>query len=148
MVEPIAIDDAEQPCIHCAECATVCPAQLHPQRLLLQLRDGHLRAAEQGGALDCIECGRCDEACPSHIPLLQSYREVKQLIRDAASRRDVAMAARERYRARQQRLSRDEERRSVRHAEHNTNLTSVDAVAAAIARAQARRTAHRGDSEN
>ncbi len=139
--------DTEQPCIRCGACATVCPAQLHPQRLLLQLRDGHLRAAENDGAMDCTECGRCDTACPSRIPLLQRYREAKRALREAAARREVAMAARERYRARQLRLGRDEEQRTERHAARSADLTSGDAVAAAIARAQAKRAALRNDPE-
>jgi len=139
--------DTEQPCIRCGECATVCPVRLHPQRLLLQLRDGHLRAAENDGAMDCTECGRCDAVCPSRIPLLQRYREAKQMIRDAAQRREVAMAARERYRARQLRLSRDEGQRAERHAERSADLASGDAVAAAIARAQAKRAALRNGTK-
>jgi electron transport complex protein RnfC len=138
--------DSEQPCIRCGDCATVCPAQLHPQRLLLQLRDGQLQAAERDGALDCIECGRCDMVCPSRIPLLQRYREAKLAIHDAAQRRQHAMTARERYRERQQRLGRDEEQRAERHAERSVSQTSADAVAAAIARAQAKRSATRKDS--
>ncbi|HEV2608075.1 MAG TPA: 4Fe-4S dicluster domain-containing protein [Xanthomonadaceae bacterium] len=137
--------DAEQPCIRCGDCATVCPVELHPQRLLVQLRDWHLRAAENDGAMNCTECGRCDAVCPSRIPLLQRYREAKQLIRDATIRREVAMAARARYRERQLRLGRDEEQRAERHAERTADSTSSDAVAAAIARAQARRAAVRND---
>lgn len=142
-----APSSTEQPCIQCGDCARTCPAQLRPQRLLEQLRDGLLRAAENEGALDCTECGRCDVVCPSRIPLLQRYREAKQAIRDAASRRETAMAARERYRARQLRLGRDEVQRAVRHAERSAILTSTDAVAAAIARAQARRALARDDTK-
>ena len=138
---------AEQPCIRCGDCATVCPVHLHPQRLLEQLRDGHLRAAENDGAMNCTECGRCDPVCPSRIPLLQRYREAKQAIRDAAKRHEIAMAARERYRARQLRLGRDEEQRAERHAERSATLASADAVEAAIARAQARRAMLRKDPE-
>ena len=138
---------SEQPCIRCGDCATVCPVQLNPQRLLVQLRDWHMRAAENDGAMDCTECGRCDVVCPSRIPLVQRYREAKQLIREAAQRRKVAMAARERYRARQLRLSRDEELRAERNAERTADATSSDAVAAAIARAQAKRAALGNDSK-
>jgi electron transport complex protein RnfC len=130
----------EQACIRCGDCATACPVQLHPQRLLLQLRDGHLLEAERDGALTCIECGRCDIVCPSRIPLLQRYRDAKQMIGAATARRAEALAARERYRARQLRLGREEEQR-VERAERSANLSSADAVAAAIARAQARRAA-------
>jgi Na+-translocating ferredoxin:NAD+ oxidoreductase subunit C len=138
--------DAGQPCIRCGDCATACPVQLHPQHLLLQLRDGRLLEAERGGALTCIECGRCDIVCPSRIPLLQKYREVKQAIGAAMERRELALAARERYRARQLRLGRDEEQR-VERIERNASLSSADAVAAAIARAQAKRAAARQDPD-
>jgi H+/Na+-translocating ferredoxin:NAD+ oxidoreductase subunit C len=131
--------DHEQPCIRCGDCATVCPAQLQPQRLLLQLRDGLLRDAEREGALECIECGRCDAMCPSRIPLLQRYRKAKRSIGEMHANRQTALAARERYRARQQRLARDEATRSERHAERSNTLVTADAVAAAIARAKAKR---------
>ncbi|HTA65170.1 MAG TPA: 4Fe-4S dicluster domain-containing protein [Xanthomonadaceae bacterium] len=129
----------EQPCIRCGDCATVCPAQLQPQRLLLQLHYGHLHDAERDGALDCIECGRCDTACPSRIPLLQRYREAKRSIGEMHTRRQAALAARERYQTRQQRLARDEVTISERQAERSSSLVTADAVAAAIARAKAKR---------
>lgn len=134
---------AEQPCIRCGDCAGACPAQLQPQRLLLQLRDGRLQEAEREGALDCIECGRCDVVCPSRIPLLQRYREAKALIAESVERRTAAMAARDRYRTRQERLGRDGEAREERRSEQAASATSADAVAAAIARARARRAARR-----
>lgn len=117
--------------------------ELQPQRLLLQLRDGRLQEAEREGALDCTECGRCDVVCPSRIPLLQRYREAKALIGEATARRNASMAARERYRARQARLSRDDEAREERRSGQTASAASVDAVAAAIARAQARRAARK-----
>lgn len=147
MVDATSLTEGELPCIRCGDCATVCPVQLHPQRLLLQLRDGHLMEAQRDGALECIECGRCDVACPSRIPLLQRYREAKQAIGAAAARRNGAMAARERHRARQSRLGREEEHR-VERAERSTSLSSVDAVAAAIARAQARRATGRDEPKS
>ena len=134
----------EQPCIRCGDCASVCPAGLHPQRLLLQLRDGRIGDAEREGALDCTECGRCDAACPSRIPLMQRYREAKHAIAAANAGRDVALAARERYRARQARLARADEQRAERQVERSASL-GADAVAAAIARAQAKRAAARKD---
>jgi electron transport complex protein RnfC len=145
MPDPLPASGVEQPCIRCGDCAAVCPVALQPQRLLLQLRDGHLLEAQAEGALDCIECGRCDLACPSRIPLLQRYREAKRLIGEAIDRQQAALASRELYRARQQRLGRDEEERTERQAERTTSATSTDAVAAAIARAQAKRAAARKD---
>lgn len=147
MLDATSLTDGELPCIRCGDCATVCPVQLHPQRLLLQLRDGRLMEAQRDGALECVECGRCDVACPSRIPLLQRYRQAKQAIGAAAVHRNEAMAARERYRARQSRLGREEEQR-VERSERSTTLSSAAAVAAAIARAQARRAAGRNETKS
>ena len=133
--------DLEMPCIRCGDCATVCPEELYPQRLLLQLRDGRLREAEHEGALDCTECGRCDTACPSRIPLVQRYREARSAIAAMHDRQRVALDARDRYRARQERLGRDEQAREELQVERSASAASADAVAAAIARAQARRAA-------
>ena len=36
--------------------------------------------------LDCIECGSCAYGCPAGIPLVQSFRTGKKLVRDAAAR--------------------------------------------------------------
>lgn len=135
---------SEQPCIRCGDCAPVCPVNLQPQRLLLRLRDGDLAAMQREGALDCTQCGRCDVVCPSRIPLTQRYREAKALLDESARKRATALAARERYRARQLRLSRDEQAREERHTAQTANAASADAVAAAIARATARKAAQRG----
>jgi electron transport complex protein RnfC len=135
--------ESEQPCIRCGDCATVCPERLNPQHLLLQLRDGRLGEAASEGVPDCTECGRCEIACPSRIPLVQRYREAKAAIGAMNARQELAMDARSRYRARQQRLARDEEQRTARHAGHDADHASADAVAAAIARAQARRAARK-----
>jgi electron transport complex protein RnfC len=133
----------EQPCIRCGDCATVCPVGLHPQRLLLQLRDGHVLAMRDDRALDCTECGRCEAACPSRIPLVRRYQDARQAIQAWSEGRVTALAARERYRERQERLGRDEDARIERQSERAASATSADAVAAAIARAQARRAAAR-----
>lgn len=135
----------EQPCIRCGDCATACPVGLQPQRLLLQLRDGHVVAMHDGGALDCTECGRCEAACPSLIPLVLRYRDAKRAIRSWSEGRAVALAARERYRERQDRLGRDDQARVERQTERTASAASADAVAAAIARAQARRASARKD---
>lgn len=135
----------EQPCIRCGDCATACPQQLDPQRLLLRLRDGLLAQAQREGALDCTECGLCEAACPSRIPLVARYREAKQLITATGERQRIALAARDRHRARQMRLSQQQQARSERQSERAASATSTDAVAAAIARAQARRAAQRGE---
>lgn len=129
----------EAPCIRCGDCASVCPAGLQPLRLLQQVRAGQLAAAEQAGIMDCSQCGRCDRACPSTIGLQQNLHEAMTAISAQRTRQQVAMATRERVRARQQRLARDQQARAERHDRTLAQATSGDAVAAAIARAAARR---------
>lgn len=137
----IAHAPQEQPCIRCGDCAVVCPEQLQPQRLLLHLRDERWAQAEHEGLQDCTACGRCDAVCPSRIPLARLFRQAKAQIAETATRRTRALAARERYRSRQARLSRDEDAREERIVTQTANAASTDAVAAAIARAQAKRAA-------
>jgi len=129
----------EMPCIRCAACIDVCPAQLQPQLLLQQLRAGNCDDAERDGLFDCSECGRCDPVCPSRIPLLQVFRNGKAEIRLRARKLAAADAARARYQSRQQRLQREADEAATRQSERKAQVANPDAVAAALARARARR---------
>ncbi|HEX5755997.1 MAG TPA: electron transport complex subunit RsxC [Arenimonas sp.] len=132
---------AELPCIRCGDCAAVCPARLLPQLLLPQVRGEHWQLASEFGLDACIECGACDLACPSAIPLTAHFRFGKQAARQHTDERVAADAARQRHLARQQRLVRDEQEQAERLATRKTQATSADAVAAALARARAKRKA-------
>jgi len=158
-VQPTA---PELPCIRCGECAEACPAQLLPQTLLTQLRDGAFGAADQQGLFDCIECGACAFVCPSQIPLVDWYRFGKSELRlrqDQLARADLARA---RYHARNERLARNAAERVARVAARgeepasqaatapenaepvtpqpaNTSAMDKAAVLAAIARGKAKR---------
>ena len=66
-----------QPCIRCAKCTDVCPAELLPQQLYWYARSNNYDAAQDYKLFDCIECGCCAHVCPSHIPLVQYYRHAK-----------------------------------------------------------------------
>lgn len=104
----------ELPCIRCGECAQVCPAQLLPQQLLMQLKTDDFDAAGRHGLFDCIECGLCAFVCPSQIPLVDWYRDGKSELRahrDALQRAD---RARDRHIARGSRLARDAAERVAR----------------------------------
>lgn len=68
------------PCIKCARCVDVCPAQLLPLKLEAFGMNEHFDAAREFGALDCIECGACDFICPAKRPLLQYIRFAKMEI--------------------------------------------------------------------
>ncbi|WP_460456370.1 electron transport complex subunit RsxC [Arenimonas alkanexedens] len=138
----------EMPCIRCGDCASACPARLLPQQLLWQVRADQLPAAQDQGLFDCIECGCCDLACPSHIPLTAHFRYGKAQLRSQAADLVRADAARQRHESRLQRLQREATERDQRLAERRADVSSADAVAAALARARARRAGQAdGDAE-
>lgn len=68
------------PCIKCARCVDVCPANLLPLRLEAYGMNKMWDEAQSYGALDCIECGCCTYICPSKRPLLQYIRLAKREI--------------------------------------------------------------------
>ena len=140
-----ASDPARTPCIRCGQCVDACPVALSPLQLLRDLETDRLPSARAHGLPDCTECGRCDPVCPSRIPLLQTFRAGKHALQ--AEQRAIARAdaARARYLARQQRLTRDQDDRRERLAVQTAQAASADAVAAAIERANARRRARTGE---
>ncbi|MBP6627000.1 MAG: electron transport complex subunit RsxC [Arenimonas sp.] len=131
----------ELPCIRCGACADACPSRLLPQQLLWHARSDQPARGEAQGLFDCIECGACDLACPSAIPLTATFRRAKRQLRDAAAASEQALAARQRFEARQQRLERLAAERAQRHEARKADAASPDAVAAALERARAKRAA-------
>lgn len=69
-------------CIRCGRCLEACPLFLNPARLGLLARKGLWEEMEENNALDCFECGACSYVCPSGIPLVQSIRVGKGMIRE------------------------------------------------------------------
>src|SRR5688572_31301095 len=130
---------AELPCIRCGACSDACPAGLRPQQLLRDLIAARPGAAREHGLMDCSECGRCDIVCPSRIELSSRFVAAKQAALARERVLEIAAAARARFEARGLRLQRDVEERARREASLRQDATSGDAIAAAIARAQAKR---------
>ncbi|GAB4170752.1 MAG: hypothetical protein Fur0039_10450 [Rhodocyclaceae bacterium] len=74
------------PCIKCGECVESCPMGLNPSELgMLAARREYERMAAEFHLGDCFECGCCSYACPSGIPLVQSFRVAKQVLRERAA---------------------------------------------------------------
>ncbi|WP_372771114.1 electron transport complex subunit RsxC [Pseudoalteromonas sp.] len=155
----------EKACIRCSACADACPASLLPQQLQWFAKSKEYNKLEEHNLFDCIECGACAYVCPSEIPLVQYYRVAKAEIRQEREDKIKAERAKERFEARNERLKREQEERQNRHkraAKHTTDeakskveeaskrVASSDksaAVAAALARAKAKRTEN-GEPDN
>ena len=101
----IAAPQVEMPCIRCGECARACPATLLPQQLHMQIKNRLWDEAEEYGLTACIECGCCDFVCPSHIPLVEWFRYGKGELRQRAIETQATLLARERFEAREARLT-------------------------------------------
>ncbi len=65
---------AEQPCIRCASCISVCPVGLLPVDMANRIRSNQLDSAVGIGLKDCISCGSCSYVCPSNIPLVHYFK--------------------------------------------------------------------------
>ncbi len=77
----------EEPhCIRCGKCVDVCPMHLMPIFLNRARINGDVEKLEKGNVTDCVECGSCAYTCPAGIPLVQSFRTAKKLLRDAKAK--------------------------------------------------------------
>ena len=77
---------AAQHCIRCGKCVENCPMHLMPLFMHKASAAGKLERLKELNVMDCIECGCCAYGCPAGIPLVQSFRTGKKLVRDAAAR--------------------------------------------------------------
>ena len=71
----------QTPCVKCAKCVDVCPASLVPAAISDFINNKQLEDAREWGVFHCVECGLCDYSCPSRIPLLETMRLGKVLLR-------------------------------------------------------------------
>ncbi|NVK55960.1 MAG: electron transport complex subunit RsxC [Alteromonadaceae bacterium] len=151
------IKQRELACIRCSACADVCPASLLPQQMYWHSKAGELDKAEEYNLFDCIECGACAFVCPSEIPLVHYYRKAKSQIRIQRDEKDKAEKSRQRFEARKARLEKEKQEREAKHQKaaaarkqakqtsDDTTSAAKDKVAAALARAKAKKA---GQSEN
>lgn len=75
-------DLTEYKCIKCGRCVEVCPMYLNPSVMGLLARKGMYEDMEPLHIMDCFECASCSFVCPSGIPLVQSFRVAKSIIRE------------------------------------------------------------------
>lgn len=68
-------------CIHCGRCVGRCPMHLVPLEFVRLVQQEDWEEAERYSILSCSECGCCTFTCPAKIPILQSIRVGKEVIR-------------------------------------------------------------------
>ena len=79
-------DLQEYSCVRCGKCVDACPMHLNPSLLGLLAKKGLWDEMQENHVFDCFECGSCSFVCPSGIPLVQSFRVGKGLLREKAAR--------------------------------------------------------------
>ncbi|MDD5058500.1 MAG: electron transport complex subunit RsxC [Sideroxydans sp.] len=108
---------AAMPCIRCARCAAVCPAELQPQDMYWFAKGKDFGKTQEFHLFDCIECGACAYVCPSHIPLVQYYRFAKSEIWQREQEQQAAEVARERHEFHMLRIEREKQEKAERLAQ-------------------------------
>ena len=73
-------------CIRCSRCIEACPLFLNPARMGLMAKKGLWEEMESSHVMDCFECAACSYVCPSGIPLVQSFRIAKAMIKEKRAR--------------------------------------------------------------
>ena len=75
---------AENPvCLRCGKCVSVCPMRLQPLYMYRFTNAGRTDELIRMNLLDCMECGSCAFTCPGKLPLVETFRRGKQLVREA-----------------------------------------------------------------
>ena len=75
---------AENPvCLRCGKCVSVCPMRLQPLYMYRFTNAGKVQDLDRLHVLDCIECGSCAFTCPGKLPLVETFRRGKQMLREA-----------------------------------------------------------------
>ncbi len=139
----------ERGCIRCSACADACPVSLLPQQMFWYSKAKEYETAQDYNLFDCIECGACAYVCPSEIPLVHYYRQAKSDIRQQQAEKEQAEKARIRFEARKARLEKEKQEREEKHrkaAEARKQSVNKDGgaqakIAAALARAKAKKAA-------
>ena len=78
---------AENPvCLRCGKCVAVCPMRLQPLYMYRFSNAKRLDELERLNLLDCMECGSCAFTCPGKLPLVESFRAGKSMLREAKNK--------------------------------------------------------------
>ena len=75
---------AENPvCLRCGKCVAVCPMRLQPLYMYRFTGAGRVDELKRLNIFDCMECGSCAFTCPGKLPLVETFRKGKAMVREA-----------------------------------------------------------------
>ena len=78
---------AENPvCLRCGKCVAVCPMRLQPLYMYRFTNAGRVDELKRLNLMDCMECGSCAFTCPGKLPLVETFRKGKQMVREASAK--------------------------------------------------------------
>jgi electron transport complex protein RnfC len=78
---------AENPvCLRCGKCVAVCPMKLQPLYLYRFTNSEQLDQLNRLNLMDCMECGSCAFTCPGKLPLVETFRKGKKMLREASAK--------------------------------------------------------------
>ena len=83
-----ALRGEARPCIFCANCENVCPAELMPHLIYRYLSKERVEDACRVGLELCIECGLCSYVCTSKIEHLKVFRQERGKCEDEKDSRE------------------------------------------------------------
>ena len=74
---------AEDPaCIRCGKCMDACPMGLQPLNLYRYVNCGDKEELGRLNLEDCMECGCCAYVCPGRLPLVETFKAGKKLLKE------------------------------------------------------------------
>ena len=78
---------AENPvCLRCGKCVSVCPMKLQPLYMYRFTNAQQLSELNRLNLMDCMECGSCAFTCPGKLPLVETFRKGKKMLREASAK--------------------------------------------------------------
>lgn len=73
---------ADPTCIRCGKCMEACPMGLQPLNLYRYVNSGNKEELQRLNMEDCMECGCCAYVCPGHLPLVETFKAGKKLLKE------------------------------------------------------------------
>ena len=70
-------------CLRCGKCIGVCPMGLQPLYMYRYSNCENVKELQRLNLLDCMECGCCAFTCPGKLPLVETFRKGKGIVRAA-----------------------------------------------------------------